>query len=625
MTVTAIVLPTIASQESINYFQQIQSAMSNDLDFIFVFSSTDSSLADAYKKYFPHSQIIGADTSSKYNAWNAAISYASGDYLLFMEEDYYYDENTLKEMMELCDLYSSDLIISKTTSQSKASAPDETYNSKISRQTIIRKEDPELLFEGRVSNKLFRKSIIDQAKLHFILNVNNSIDENAYYKTNSYYTELMFVLSYVRNCSIITGCPNIIHWHNREPAPDSYIEKTSILEDADDSVQKASDNNQRVITKFELIRRYFYSICSALLPINKNKVLFLSDIRENIGGNYKPIYPLLKERGFKITTDFTIGKTAKGPRLHRLKRAFNLATAKYIVLEDVHSDMEWIKVRKNQKLIQLWHAAGAFKQFGLARAEVDHKIHINTGYSQMTGAIVSSEMIRSDYANSFGIDISKVYATGIPRTDIFFDEQYMQGVRSRFEKKYPILKGKKILLFCPTYRGKNIKKATYDATQFDPARIHSALGDDYVIVFKWHPAHVAVMKKNQKVLYSDERYSDYTIDLSGERDINELLIIADLIITDYSSIIFEYELLNKPVIYYWYDIIYYKMVERGFYYDFADYVYGPIAYNLDQLEVMCKNITTETYEKERERFHEKFMSACDGKSSEKVVNTFFSK
>lgn len=104
--------------------------------------------------------------------------------------------------------------------------------------------------------------------------------------------------------------------------------------------------------------------------------------------------------------------------------------------------------RKGNTLIQLWHACGAFKTFGCSRMgkkggqNLKSPNHRNYDY-----ATVSSDEIRKFYAEGFGLPIEKVVATGVPRTDIFFDKAYKEKVTKEFYEKYPKLKDKKILLF----------------------------------------------------------------------------------------------------------------------------------------------------------------------------------
>lgn len=369
-----------------------------------------------------------------------------------------------------------------------------------------------------------------------------------------------------------------------------------------------------------MMQRLFYRFCSAFIPVKRKKVLFLSDIRSSLGGNYAPLYDRLIQKGFEVVCDFSADKRAYKGKKRLLKRAYDLATSGYIVLEDFHSDTEWVTVRKNQELVQLWHAAGAFKKFAWSRNEDNPSFKISGGYTKITKAIVSAEDIRKDYASAYRIDIDKVLATGIPRTDIFFDREYMDSVRNIYDERYPELKGKKILLFAPTYRGNSLKKAYYDLDRIDPGKLQQALGEDYAIVFKWHPAMAQRLKREHTEAYDYAGYGGTVLDLSSERDINDLMMIADIVITDYSSVVFEYELMHKPIIYYWYDIEAYRD-DRGFYYDLDEYVYGSIAYDFDQLLEAVKH--PDMCDDKRAEFHRKFMSACDGHSAERVMEQIF--
>lgn len=366
----------------------------------------------------------------------------------------------------------------------------------------------------------------------------------------------------------------------------------------------------------------FYFICRLFVPVNRNKVLFLSDIRDSIGGNYEPLYKELEQRGYDIICDFKASKKAKEGRRKKLQRMYDLATARFIVLEDFHVYTEKLSIRRNQDLVQLWHAAGAFKKFAWSRATGSEALNISPGYKKTTKAIVSAEDIRVNYAEAFNIDISKVFATGLPRTDIFFNEEYKKNIRDIYDERYPVLKGKKILLFCPTYRGTTLGEADYAFSLIEPERLLEAMGEDSVVIFKWHPALTTALKKKKKVPYDYSQYKGRVLDLSDERDINNLLMIADVCITDYSSVIFEYELMEKPMIYFWYDANDYRM-GRGVYYDLDEYVYGRVAYDFDELleAIRDKDLCKER----RAEFHRKFMSACDGNATKRVADVIFKK
>ena len=380
-----------------------------------------------------------------------------------------------------------------------------------------------------------------------------------------------------------------------------------------------SEKKKQQIQWFVIMRKLVYTF-SRFLPLKEKDVLFLSDIRGEIGGNFLPMYTPLTDKGYHVICDFKPSKNVKEEKQVYLKRMIHLARAKYIVLEDFHKDTADIKVRRGQELCQLWHAAGAYKKFAWSRLEGRENISIHPGYKKYTKAIVSSEEIRPVYADAFHISTDKVAATGIPRTDIFFDKEYARILRERYEEKYPVLKGKKIVLFAPTYRGSNILKASYPFQKVDPEMLHEALGDGYVFVYKWHPAVYSFLSSKKKNAFDLSASGDYAIDLTQERDINEWLIICDLMITDYSSVIFEFALTGKPIIYYWFDIND-NYLGRGTYFEMDEYVYGKVAYDEEQLIDAIRS--PELHPEKREIFMTRFMAACDGNSTEKTIDWIF--
>jgi CDP-ribitol ribitolphosphotransferase len=213
-----------------------------------------------------------------------------------------------------------------------------------------------------------------------------------------------------------------------------------------------------------------------------------------------------------------------------------------------------------------------------------------------------------------------VQATGVPRTDIFFDEKYIAETKESIYEEYPMLREKKVILFAPTYRGLRAEDAAYNFDMLDPDRLYEALGDDYVFVLKWHPATYNNLKREEKSVYHLEKYNNFFLDLSQERDINDLLLVADVMITDYSSVIFDYFLCHKPIIYYTFDLEEYEG-GRGIYYDFEEYVYGPVARDLDTLIADIKEAKVD--EDSRRAFNEKFMAACDGHATERTCAWLF--
>ena len=369
--------------------------------------------------------------------------------------------------------------------------------------------------------------------------------------------------------------------------------------------------------KFHLIRglNYFFMI----IPLKKNKVLFLSDQRDVLGGNLKCLYDCIDDKKYNKVLILKANNLTKRSKKDIIKLLYHITTSKYILLDDWNKTICMITRRKHQEIVQLWHGPGAFKTFGFSRVDRSKKINKYTMHRNYTKAIVTSDKIRWCYAEGFGMDIENVKATGFPRTDCFFDKKYVSSIKKSFYDEYKEFKNKKIILFAPTYRGVNLAKATYDFDKIDFDKMYNELKDDYILIVKWHPAIYDKIKLGKiKVDYS--KYKDFIYDFSNKRDINDILLITDVLITDYSSVIFDYFLLNKPVIYYTYDLEEYKKT-RGLYYPFEDYVYGEITENTIELIKAIKNPKFD--EDKRNKFNDLFMKACDGKSTKKTYDYIF--
>lgn len=352
------------------------------------------------------------------------------------------------------------------------------------------------------------------------------------------------------------------------------------------------------------------------MPVKMNRVTFISGRRSELSGNEKFVYDKLKDIK-EIDFQFLMFSSAKGHyNIENIKRFFELYTTSRVVIVDDYFRMLNIVPKKDDvKLFQLWHACGAFKTFGFTRIGKDGgprqwaKNHRMYDY-----AVVSSKNIAKHYAEGFGIPDSCVLPSGVPRTDIFCDSGYKEKTRAAFFEKYPQLKNKKIILFAPTFRGKGQMSAYYPTDKFNPNEICSALGDEYAIIIKLHP----FCKEKYRI---EEKYKDRIIDLSNADELNDLLFVTDLLITDYSSVVFEASLLDIPMLFYAFDLDEY-IENRDFYYDFKEFIPGKTVFLQDEL---IKAVQNNDFESEKvEKFKHKFFDDIDGQSSQRVANKIIS-
>ncbi len=252
-----------------------------------------------------------------------------------------------------------------------------------------------------------------------------------------------------------------------------------------------------------------------------NRVTFLSDSRVDFTGNFEFIHKELQNRGtYEIKSILKPSISAKRSLKDKIRLVYYVATSKYILLDDYYPQIYKLKIKHDVEVIQLWHATGAFKTFGFSRLgkkggpSVRSKNHRN-----YTKAIVSSNSIRKHYAEAFGISENKVISTGVPRTDIFFDEKYKEEKINEIYSKYPILKDKKVIMFAPTFRGNGQKTAHYDFENLNIDELYKNLSQEYVIIMKLHPFI-------SNIPNIDDKYKDFIIDLSSEREINDLLYMS---------------------------------------------------------------------------------------------------
>ncbi len=345
--------------------------------------------------------------------------------------------------------------------------------------------------------------------------------------------------------------------------------------------------------------------------LNENNVLFLSSSRDTLSGNSYFVYEEIKKRKkYHIETMLKKSLNNKYSFAEKKRMTKLIASSKYVFIDDFYPIIYALKLRKGTELIQLWHAMGAYKKVGYSR-NANPKSYTLT-HRNYTGAIVSSEQIRKNYAEAFGIDISKVQALGVPRTDIFFDKKYKEEIKKSLYKKYPVLKNKKIILFAPTFRGNNINDGYYDFSKFDFEDFSKQLSKDYICIYKMHPFI------NNHPDY-DIKKDKFYLDLTSEREVNNLLFITDVLLTDYSSVIFEYSFFKKPVVFFMPDLEDYKN-SRDFFYPLDNYTYGPIVTDYKDLVNTIKEEKIDL--KKIEKFDNFFCSACDGKSTKRVVDYY---
>ncbi|MFJ7745074.1 CDP-glycerol glycerophosphotransferase family protein [Peribacillus sp. NPDC097295] len=299
-----------------------------------------------------------------------------------------------------------------------------------------------------------------------------------------------------------------------------------------------------------------------------------------------------------------------------IRSIYHLATSKWIIMDNYFGFLSAVTFKKPVICVQVWHAAGAVKKFGAkdpsvqARSTRARKRFLNV-YQQFDYVTTGSEKMAEIYQESFQLPDSRILRTGIPRTDFFFNEEAKQDARQALLTKYPELKNKKIILYAPTFRNADLNSGNI---ALDLALLFKELqSEDYAILLKLHPA-----VKTEHDL--EHKFPGFVYPVTGDFHVNELLISTDLLITDYSSIPFEFSILQKPMIFFAYDLQEYEE-ERGFWEDYPSSMPGPIATTTEEL---LEKIRAADYQLEKvDLFNQKWNQYSDGDSSKKLVEFLF--
>lgn len=244
---------------------------------------------------------------------------------------------------------------------------------------------------------------------------------------------------------------------------------------------------------------------------------------------------------------------------HIFTQMKHIASSKVVILDTYCIPVSLLKHKQGLEVIQIWHALGAFKKFGLSVAgqsegspiAICNAMRMHKGY---TYAVASGDCCVPAFAEAFGTDVKKFLPIGLPRMDYLAEEEFISQSKSDIFAAYPELQnGKKTILYVPTFRRAN---GVNDYTMQDAAdRVRDAVDlSKFNLIIKTHSG-------SELVLTDDiEKENRFFLGM-------DLITVSDYIISDYSSIIFEAAVTLKPCYLYCYDRAEY-ISERGLYLDY---------------------------------------------------------
>ena len=329
-------------------------------------------------------------------------------------------------------------------------------------------------------------------------------------------------------------------------------------------------------------------------------IVFADAHHDTFPYSMKNMYEEVQRRGYEVVTE--IHDYSKLSQLKTFLLAAHFmkiyAQAKVIFICDNFFPLVSCKKSKKTKVVQLWHSCGLLKKMGYDTNEDIPKYYIGNVYKNYDLVTVSAPECEKHLTRAMRQPEGVVKALGVSRTDTYYDPQWIEACKSRFYETYPEAVNKKVVLWAPTFRGN--AGDPYQVGTEGIMQLEKELGDEYFVIRKVHP-HI------------ENRYHLSNCSIPSE----QLFPVADLMITDYSSIVFDYLFFKKPYILFAPDLEAY-LDKRGFYVEYESlcpYIVTEDA-KLKEIVLSVLNGQNEEWIQEQYDFH---ISSCDGHVTERIL------
>ena len=370
----------------------------------------------------------------------------------------------------------------------------------------------------------------------------------------------------------------------------------------------------------------YYVMCHVCL-VKKNRIVFDSSLGKSYAGNPKHIYEYLMANGYDLIWDciwfyenerYNIPGMSRQVRYGRLRYIYYMATAKVWVFDS--RQPEFLVRRKGTYYIQTWHGT-PLKRLALDMEDVfmagetdidSYKEHFAKNVHTWDFLISQNPFSTATFRRAFDFH-KEMLEIGYPRNDILFRENTEEDTQ-RYRRKLGLPLDKKIILYAPTWRDDEFSED--DRYEFRPQisfeKLQKELGDEYVMIVKYHYLIMDAVDWSP--------YEGFIYHFDQSRDIAELFLVSDILVTDYSSVMFDFSIMRRPMFFFAYDFYKYKNELRGFYFSYSKEMPGPISTTTEELIADIHNYDSQEYEERYQKFVEKYNTIDDGKASSRVLD-----
>lgn len=374
--------------------------------------------------------------------------------------------------------------------------------------------------------------------------------------------------------------------------------------------------------------KFCYNIMRKVLPVDQNLILFESGIGKQYADSPRYIYEEIVRQNLDYKKVWVCNKNIRFTDVENTIRVKRLSPRYYYYLAKAgywvnnQNFPTYIRKPKNTIYLQTWHGTPLKKMLhdiDKVQGRTDDYIErVSQAIENWDYLISPSKYATEAFKSAFKYK-GEILEIGYPRNDLFYKEN-IKELQSNIKTRLNIPKDKKVILYAPTFRDnqtKGINKFSFEI-QMDLKQMKEKLGEEYIILLRMH---VVISNK----LKLDEDISDFAFNVSGYSDIQELLLISDILITDYSSVMFDFANTKRPMLFFTYDLETYRDEVRGFYLDFENIAPGPFVRTTQEIIDSILNIDkiNEKYKNKYNQFYDQFCYLEDGFASKRVVDKIF--
>lgn len=386
---------------------------------------------------------------------------------------------------------------------------------------------------------------------------------------------------------------------------------------------------RKQLTSGDTKLRLYHEVFSRL-PVKKRLVVFESHLGRQYSDSPKAIYEEMRRQGLKFEAVWSYAGSRRGfPGGATLVRRWSLPYLKALAQAEYWVDNQSYPLKVTKRpgttYIQTWHGS-ALKRMGFDEPEWKLKPRAAQAAQQRTLDRFDRFLIRSEHdvrtlARAFRLQERTLLRVGYPRNDALVRARAREEAAGRRERgplaaELGISEGKSILLYAPTFRQRGGKQQRFELP-FDVERFADTFGDRYVLLVRSHYLNHVVLPPSVR---------GRVIDVTAHHDMTPLLALADGLITDYSSVMFDYSLLDRPMFFFAYDYDEYVHEGRGTYFDLLERAPGPVVRTEDELYAVLDSLEEQKvkYAAPRERFVADFGEFDKGNAAQSIVDQFFS-